>query len=249
MIAVNSTGPARIPNNPRRRFRAVGQFLLPLALGLVGGCSDFRWNMPEFRNPFTAKVDAYESQYTTTPADRIQQLEELTDNPNQIPSEQLAQLAQQLNDTVTNDPDKLVRRAAVRLLAELPDEFAAAGLRQAVQDKDPTVRQLAIEGWSKRNSEEAISVVTEALRGDDHLDVQLAATKGLANFRSPEVIQSLSAALQDRDPAVQYRAAQSLARVTGQNLGTDVTAWQRYLAESAGPAHVAETPQPAMIVR
>ena len=229
---------------------SVCQSFFLLALGLVCGCSDTRWNSAGFRNPFASKTDAYKSQYGLSSADRIRQLESLTEKPTKISSAQLPILAQQLTDTIANDADSLVRRAAIRLLAQLPDEFALPGMREAAQNSDHVVRQLAIEGWSERITDEAVSVLTGALRNDGHLDVQLAAAKGLANFNSSTVIQALSTALEYQDPAIQFRAAQSLAQVTGQNLGTDITAWQRFLADSVSPSdQMTKTPQPLTSVR
>ena len=55
---------------------------------------------------------------------------------------------------------------------------------------------------------------------------------------------ALGAALEDRDPAMQYRAVQSLQAVTGQNFGNDVERWQQYVRgevpKSREPTSLAE---------
>jgi hypothetical protein len=42
-------------------------------------------------------------------------------------------------------------------------------------------------------------------------------------------------ALNDSDPALQLRATESLQAATGENLGSDIRAWQEYVRKSAAP--------------
>jgi HEAT repeat protein len=68
------------------------------------------------------------------------------------------------------------------------------------------------------------------------MDVRLAAARALGETRSPAAVPALGEALSDTNPAMQYRAVQSLKMTTGQDLGDKVDRWQRYVkGEPTGP--------------
>jgi HEAT repeat protein len=80
-----------------------------------------------------------------------------------------------------------------------------------------------------------------ALSGDVDADVRLAAAKALGETKGPEAAKALGEALNDADPAMQYRAVLSLKKVTGKDLGNDVNRWQQYVkGEPAPPPTLAE---------
>ena len=64
----------------------------------------------------------------------------------------------------------------------------------------------------------------------------------------PEAVLGLSAAIKDRDPALQYAGVQAMKSASGQDLGNDVEAWRQYastLAPAAplgGETNVAQQP-------
>ena len=60
-------------------------------------------------------------------------------------------------------------------------------------------------------------------------DVRLAAAKALGETKNREAVAALGEALDDSDPAMQYRAVLSLKQVTGKDLGNDVNRWQQYV--------------------
>ena len=53
---------------------------------------------------------------------------------------------------------------------------------------------------------------------------------------------ALGIALDDRDPALRYRAAQSLASVTGESFGSDFVAWRKYIRKQAPAESPATAP-------
>ena len=57
---------------------------------------------------------------------------------------------------------------------------------------------------------------------------------------------ALGGALEDKDPAMQYRAVMSLRQVTGQGLGNDVNKWREYAKTSK--LHPAK-PEPSLAER
>ena len=67
-------------------------------------------------------------------------------------------------------------------------------------------------------------------------DVKLAAAQALGKINSPESIQALAVALDDRDPAMQYVGVQSLKSITGKDYGPDVQAWRQVAAGGTPPS-------------
>lgn len=63
---------------------------------------------------------------------------------------------------------------------------------------------------------------------DAELDVRLSAIRTLGSLRDKAAIPTLAKALEDPDPAVQYRAVASLKQVSGRDLGDDVNAWREW---------------------
>ncbi len=105
-----------------------------------------------------------------------------------------------------------------------------------MSDADTHVRVAACEAWGKRGDAEAVKLLAEALRSDVDADVRLAAAKALGETKNPEAVAALGEALSDADPAMQYRAVLSLERVTGKDLGNDVSRWQQYVKGEHEPA-------------
>ena len=89
--------------------------------------------------------------------------------------------------------------------------------------------------------------LANVLRVEKDIDVRLAATEALGKIKSPEAIQALVIALDDRDPALQYVGVQSMKSITGQDYGPDVQAW-RTVATGGSPAPP-ETPSLAERLR
>ena len=57
----------------------------------------------------------------------------------------------------------------------------------------------------------------------------LAAARGLASYRGPAAERALAIALDDKDPALQYRAMQSLREISDRDYGNNAVAWREYL--------------------
>jgi HEAT repeat protein len=68
--------------------------------------------------------------------------------------------------------------------------------------------------------------------------VRLRALKMLGELKDKQAIPVLARALEDADPAVQYRAVASLKQVSGRDLGNDVNAWREWAVDPE--AHKAE---------
>jgi HEAT repeat protein len=139
--------------------------------------------------------------------------------------------AQSLADSLSSDSATPVKMAAVRCLGKLPSPAAVDVLGQALRDSDAVVRAEACRALGRIDAPAALQLLADALSQEQDVDAKLAAVRGLGHFQDPRAVQALGSALDDRDPAVQYVAMQSLKNCTGEDLGDDVRRW-RELAEN-----------------
>jgi HEAT repeat protein len=79
---------------------------------------------------------------------------------------------------------------------------------------------------------EAVSIpaLSNVLKEDQDHNVRIAAARALGEIKSPEAVQALTTALDDRDPAMQFVGVQSMKSVTGKDYGPDVEAWRQVAA-------------------
>ena len=85
-----------------------------------------------------------------------------------------------------------------------------------------------LQGLGKRGGPDASRVLAEALSGDTSVDVRIAATQALGEMRDPQAVPLLAVALEDPDPALQFRAVQAMRLASGKDLGNDVNLWRQY---------------------
>src|SRR5450830_516719 len=120
------------------------------------------------------------------------------------------------------DADEDVRLAAIRALQAIGDVQAVVPLiivlaHEQVRQKATGRSSLAVERAASQALDAlcdpmAIGQLQTALAHDD-ADVREAAVKRLAKIATPEVSDSLFAALEDRDPAIRRTAARGLAEM------------------------------------
>jgi HEAT repeat protein len=189
------------------------------------GCADLDflpyW-MP-FQPPPSDKVEG-----VVTPAERIAELRKLADNAGGG-AEEKAKTSAKLAAAIRKEQDPLMRMEIVRALGRYPSPEADEVLKAALSDDDPAVRQAACEAWGRRADKTAIDLLGETLRGDVNIDVRLAAAKALGSTHNPAAMKPLAEALDDANPAMQYRAMLALREATGKDLGNDVARWQQYV--------------------
>ena len=147
---------------------------------------------------------------------------------------QIDRVAQHLSGIVRNDSIKLSRLHAVNLLSRINSSIAAETLREASQDRDTEVRIAAVNALGKSGMASSVTTLQEVLNSDTNNDVRMAATRALGSTSGTQSLQALAGVLEDKDPALQVSATESLARITGQKLGADVFAWQEYLGNTTG---------------
>lgn len=169
------------------------------------------------------------------PADRVLELRELAEQGLPADPATIQQQSQVMAEEYRREGDPIVRAQLVRTLGPYPTDTTAQVLREALQDPDSTVRVTACEAWGKRADQEASNVLSRVLKHDDDIDTRLAAAAALGDIKDQSSVEALGSALEDSDPALQYRAVRSLERVTGKDFGDDVNAWRQYVSTGQPP--------------
>jgi hypothetical protein len=167
----------------------------------------------------------------TPPREQIAALRVAAKEAAKTPPAQREQIAANIAATYQGEPDPLVRLEIVRTLGAYAGPAAAAALRGAARDSDADVRIAVCRALAKQRGEIASEVLRERLASDTDVDVRLAAAESLGELRDPSSLAALGLALEDRDPAMQYRVVSSLRRIAPVDLGTDVERWRLYVKD------------------
>lgn len=174
------------------------------------------------------------AKYGPVAVQRIDKMKERAKQLKRGTAEEREAFAADLAKKMPNETDVLVRMAIVDALRNMDAPSAGAVLFAGLKDPEPDVRIACCEAWAKRPSAKATQMLAETLSSDTDKNVRMAAVKALASAKDPAAVRALGLALQDPDPALQYRAVASLKNVTGEDLGNDVKAWQQ-LAQRPDP--------------
>ncbi len=202
---------------------------LILLISVQLGCSEGPFWRTGRLSPWAREKWQAEEQIADTLFERKRQMNEMVSIAHTADAETRQQAVSRLHEIVLRDQVLLLRLYAVQLLGQIDCPESIAALRDASKDPDPDVRIAAVKSWQKLPADTAISELQEIIASDTHIDVRVAATTALGQFSGTKAIRALSYALTDSNPALQVRATESLARVTGENIGVDVAAWQNYI--------------------
>ncbi len=209
--------------NPRRRLPTPARAAAWLLVGwAVCGCHALP--LPPF---LAAESDQVAG--VTPPAERIAQIRQLGQQPAAADPEEHQRVAAQLAEAIRDEDDPIIRVEIVRAMGSVEGPLAERVLAAALQDPAPEVRIAACEAWGRRTGPGAIGALGEVLGSDLDIDVRLAAAKALGQTSDQSAVAVLGRVLDDPDPALQYRAVQSLRELTGKDLGNDVRRWQQYV--------------------
>lgn len=143
--------------------------------------------------------------------------------------EERAALASQLRAEFNAEQDPFMRREILRLVSKLDISLAAEMARSAAEDPAESVRLEACGVLGKAGGAESAAVLADVLRRETSADVKQAAIKALGNAKEASAVPVLAEFLNERDPATQYLAMQSLREVTGKDFGNDVRRWEAYV--------------------
>jgi HEAT repeat protein len=201
------------------------RFLAVLAVVGAVGCADLELpHWVPFQGPASDQLPG-----VMTPAERKAKLRALSQGAVAGSPEQRQETSRQLALSIRAEKDPLMRLEIVRALGRYPGPTADAVLKAALSDVDAQVRRAACEAWGRRGDAQAVALLGETLHGDIDADVRLAAAKALGDTKGPQTFAALAEALEDTDPAMQYRAVLSLEKSTGQNLGHNVDRWRQHV--------------------
>jgi HEAT repeat protein len=203
-----------------------------LATSMATGCASWSpWKRQE-------KAARDQEKYGFTADTRIKKLAERSKVAKSGPEQGQLEFTQDLVRMMLEEHDPRVRGKILETAAEYDTASATAICKGAMQDPSDTVRIKACDVWAKRGGEDAVQLLATRFQTDADLDVRLRALKMLGELKDKQAIPVLARALEDSDPAVQYRAVASLKEVSGRDLGNDVNVWREWAVDPA--AHKAE---------
>ena len=210
--------------------------ILPLRRGLylviacLAGCaSGDKSNGRKWYDPFALFGNEKEGPKVkiTTSQQRVKILRALAKQASTLPPEEQERATDELCQALSKENDILVRAEMLRCIAVFPSPRAEAMLKGGLRDADQDVRVACCDAWAMRGGAEANRVLCETLASDTDIDVRLAAARALGRLKDPQSVAALALALDDTNPAIQYRAMQSLKAVTGKNYQT-IKDWREY---------------------
>lgn len=162
-----------------------------------------------------------------TTAQRVKMLRELAKKAKSLPPSEQERATDELCQALPKEKDDLVRSEMLRTIALFPSPKAEAMLKAGLRDADQDVRIACCDAWGTRGGSESNRILCELLSSDTDRDVRLAAARALAAVKDPQAVGPLVLALDDPDPAMQFRAMESLKAITGKKFRT-VKEWKDY---------------------
>lgn len=121
----------------------------------------------------------------------------------------------------------IVRALCAKALGNIKDTRAVTHLIKALTDKDKKVRTRSAEALGEIKDQRAIEPLKKAL-DDTFWATRYKATFALSKIENPVTIRYLITALKDSDIRVQDEASWGLSVRTGNKLGRDYNAWQKW---------------------
>jgi hypothetical protein len=203
------------------------------AIGLAAasaGCNGANWNLPFDLFGSTGPKTTF-----VTPAQKIEQLKVLAETKGEGTGKTADQVVVQLAEQLKTEADPLVREQIVRTMTAFPTAGSVFVLEAVLTDREERVRIAACEALAGLKYTEAQTALVQTLQKDADVDVRLAAADALGKFPVQQSIDALAAALDDRDPALQFKAMASLREITGQDFGNRVDAWRMYARGETPP--------------
>jgi HEAT repeat protein len=211
----------------------VSQYALVAAAALsslLAGCAD--GPVPEMRqlNPWVRKQWAEDEQRVTTYHRKIADLAELRRKAPHMPPAERDETATQLAARLKEEKSPALRAEFVRTLAAFPTPIAQQAVVESMTDEAASVRVIACKSLGHKPTPEGFQALSHAVTDDGDLDVRIVAARELGKYRGFEATKSLRPALDDRDPALQLAAMQSLEALDGHTeYRRNVVVWREHL--------------------
>lgn len=212
------------------RSQILNTLCLVAIVSLFSGCAEGPlWRMGKY-TPWAQNKWAEEEKIADTLFTKKKNMTEMVNQASLGAIEQQQEAASALSNVASRDPVLLLRLHAVDQLGRLPCPAAVDALANAAQDRNSDVRLAAVKAFQALPADKAIPNLQRMVGSDTDVDVRLAATRALGDFSGRQSVAAIALALNDTDPALQLRAAESLQAVTGEAFGRNVKAWQDYVA-------------------
>ncbi len=215
------------------------QLLVPACLALLAaGCADGPLPEARYLNPWVRKQWQQDEQAITTYHRKVADLAALRLAAARLPAEQQEPIAAQLAARLLEEPAPVLRAELVRTLGEFPLPAARAAVQGALADETPHVRIAACQALARFPAADSVDPLAQAVANDADLDVRIAAASALGRFSDDalpaeermRLAQLLRPALDDRDPALQVAAMQSLTSITGKSdFRNSAPTWRQFL--------------------
>lgn len=219
-----------------RQALALSLAILPLLI--VAGCQSGGPRLAGL-NPFHRP----ELTSITTPAQRVKQLHALAADANQVTPEQAEQVVVDLIRQLETEPDPLLRQALIETAFAFDTPLAKKTPIAGLQDDDPHVRRICCRLLERSPTADSVPALAAVAKQDSDFDVRLAAVRALGASDTPSTRNALLVALEDNDPAMQLVGVESMKRLTGRDLGGDVSAYLALAKQSpAVPPAAPATP-------
>jgi hypothetical protein len=204
-------------------------FVLAFMTVSFSGCAEgVFWKAGKY-SPWAQQQWADEEKIANTLFTRKKLMADAVDAAINSPVEERQRVAGQLSEVLYRDKVLLLRLHAIKLLGKLDCPASLEALTDAARDHNSDIRVAAVKAWQSMPQDRAIPQLQEMIGSDSNVDVRLAATRALGSFSSQKAVSALAMALEDDNPALQLRAAESLQAVTGESFGRDIVAWQQYV--------------------
>lgn len=215
--------------------RSLLTLFLLILLVILNGCAEGAlWKMGRF-SPRVRNKWAEEEKIADTLFAKKSRMEQSVAKAVHSSLDEKQRVARELGEIVYRDNVLLTRIHAVRLLGQVDCPAANEILINAAKDFNTDIRIAAIEALQNKSVDVAVPALGNVVGSDTNADVRLAATRALGNFKGDKAVEALALAINDSDPALQLRAAESLRKVTSQPYGKNIEAWQEFVQRSFSP--------------
>lgn len=204
--------------------------LVSLAALAATGCGERPFAEYGLADPWSRKSWAEDEKYGPTYYTKRNELRAKRKSMGWMKPEERERVAIELAERLREEKHPVLRTEIIRALAMVKSDIALESLRAAATDADPDVRVVACEALGERGDPAACQALAQVLGSDTDPDVRLAATRELGKFKNDrEAMQALRLALDENNPALQFRAVQSLKDMTGKDYGADMIAWKEFV--------------------
>ena len=199
---------------------------MALAAGGFSGCQDGPLYGLKVANPyFSMREWKRDEELGVTDHERRKQLAKLAETIDQLPADRQQFWAGHLQKLIENDESPEMRRLVVKAAGRLDDPAAIKMIETGLDDSSVKVRMEACRSLGMKSGDDAARLLVATVGTDTSEDVKHSALAALGKHKSQIAIDSLSLALQDRNPATRELAIESLRGATGKNYGDDPQVW------------------------